>query len=163
MKVQSGGSFDIDYTVKDPRGVTLLQGNKERQGDFVYTVNTVGEHAHCFSNYMSSYTPKLIDFEITAQDDRFRVKAELPDNKKIKDEHLSPLETSLLKISASLSNIARNQKYFRTRENRNFATVESTESRIFYFSVVESLLIMSMSVLQVFVVRTFFKNTKARL
>lgn len=98
---------------------------------------------------MSSYSAKLVDFELTAEGDRFRVNAELPDSKKLKDEHLSPLEESLLKISASLSNIARNQKYFRTRENRNLATVESTHSRIFYYSIVESALIMIMSGLQV--------------
>ena len=148
-QVQSGGNFDVDYSVTDPLGKVLLSGEKERQGDFVYTVQTVGEHTHCIFNTMSTYTAKLVDIELTAQDDKFSVSAKLPQAKSIADEHISPLEESLYKISADLSQIARNQKYFRTRENRNFATVQSTESRIFWFSFLENALIVGMSALQV--------------
>jgi len=56
--------------------------------------------------------------------------------------------------------LARTQKYFRTRENRNFSTVRSTESRIIWFSIIESLLIIALSGFQVFVVRTFFQKNR---
>jgi len=59
-----------------------------------------------------------------------------------------------------LSTISRNQKYFRTRENRNFSTVRSTERRIFNFSVIEGLMMVSMAALQVFVVRFFFQGAR---
>jgi hypothetical protein len=128
----------------------LLSGEKERQGDFVYTTQSIGEHSHCIFNTMASYAAKSVDIELTAQDDKFSVNAKLPQNKGgLSDEHLSPLEESLYKLSADLSHISRNQKYFRTRENRNFATVKSTESRIFWFSLMENMLIVAMSALQV--------------
>ena len=59
-----------------------------------------------------------------------------------------------------MSTISRNQKYFRTRENRNFSTVRSTERRIFNFSVIEGLMMVSMAALQVFVVRFFFQGAR---
>lgn len=62
--VQSGGSFDIDYRVTDSLSKVLLQGTKERQGDFVFAANSAGEHAFCFNNDMSSFTSKLVDFDI---------------------------------------------------------------------------------------------------
>ena len=65
-----------------------------------------------------------------------------------------------MKVSRDLSTINRNQKYFRTRENRNFSTVKSTESRIFNFSVVESALMVCMAGLQVFIVRFFFQGAR---
>lgn len=65
-----------------------------------------------------------------------------------------------MKISSQLSTISRNQKYFRTRENRNFSTVRSTERRIFNFSIIESLMIVGMAGLQVFVVRFFFQGAR---
>ena len=65
-----------------------------------------------------------------------------------------------MKVSRDLSTINRNQKYFRTRENRNFSTVKSTESRIFNFSVVESGLMVCMAGLQVFIVRFFFQGAR---
>lgn len=49
------------------------------------------------------------------------------------------------------------QKYFRTRENRNFSTVRSTEKRIVNFSLVQCGLIVCMGALQVFIVRFFFQ------
>jgi hypothetical protein len=52
------------------------------------------------------------------------------------------------------------QKYFRTRENRNFSTVRSTENRIFNFSLVEVGMMVGMAALQVLVVRFFFQGAR---
>lgn len=41
FSVQSGGSFDIDYVVQDPNEKVLLEGQGERQGDYIFTANTV--------------------------------------------------------------------------------------------------------------------------
>lgn len=70
------------------------------------------------------------------------------------------LEESILKLSSQLSTINRNQKYFRTRENRNFSTVRSTERRIFNFSIIESCMMITMAGLQVFIVRFFFQGAR---
>ena len=70
------------------------------------------------------------------------------------------LEESIYKVSNHLSTINRMQKYFRTRENRNFSTVRSTEKRIFNFSIMESALMVAMAGLQVFIVRFFFQGAR---
>jgi len=64
LQVQSGGSFDIDYIVKDPRDRVILEGEKERQGDFVFTAQESGEYMACFDNSVSTFTEKMVDFEI---------------------------------------------------------------------------------------------------
>ena len=64
-QVQSGGSFDIDYDVTGPSGKTIMDGQNERQGDFVFTAVEQGEYKFCFSNEMSTYTEKYVDFEIS--------------------------------------------------------------------------------------------------
>lgn len=158
--VQSGGSFDIDYTVTGPDQRVIMQGNKERQGDFVFTANVVGEYTFCFSNDMSTFAEKLVDFEIAVENE---ARAELPSKKGTPSEQTTALEEVLHKLSGQLSTISRTQKYFRTRENRNFSTVRSTESRIFYFSVIESLMMVSMACLQVFIVRFFFVGARKAL
>ena len=100
---------------------------------------------------MSTYTAKVVDFDITIQNDHQSVKAEMPNSgsSDTAQETITPLQDSLYKLSAYLSDISRNQKYIRTRENRNFETVESTEGRMFWFAVLESMLIVGMAVLQV--------------
>lgn len=58
--VQSGGNFEISYSVMDPQDKVILEGDNERQGDFIFTAKTVGEYSFCFNN---DATDKLIDFE----------------------------------------------------------------------------------------------------
>ncbi|KAK9456989.1 emp24/gp25L/p24 family/GOLD-domain-containing protein [Dipodascopsis uninucleata] len=156
--VQSGGSFDIDYSVISPSQKVVLDGERERQGDFVFTANEVGEYKFCFLNEMSTFAEKMVDFEIAVENE---ARAELP----VKqaggtEEETSLLENSIHSVSGKLTAISRTQKYFRTRENRNFSTVKSTESRIFYFSVIEVLGIVGMSVGQVLVVKLFFTGSR---
>jgi len=155
--VQSGGSFDVDYSVIGPNEKTILEGTKERQGDFVFTAQSIGEYRFCFNNEMSTFAEKMVDFEIAVENEQ---KAELPSKQGATPEQASALEESIFKLSGQLSTISRNQKYFRTRENRNFSTVRSTERRIFNFSVIESLMMISMAGLQVFIVRFFFQGAR---
>ena len=42
-----------------------MDGQNERQGDFVFTAVDQGEYKFCFSNEMSTYTEKYVDFEIS--------------------------------------------------------------------------------------------------
>lgn len=66
-QVQSGGSFDIDYVVVAPNERIISKGEKERQGDFVFTANEIGEYRFCFNNEMSTFAEKLVDFEIAVR------------------------------------------------------------------------------------------------
>lgn len=155
--VQSGGSFDVDFEVNAPSGKVVTEGQKERQGDFVFTGNEIGDYKFCFNNEMSTVTDKFVDFEIAVENE---ARVDLPSKKGTSPEQTTSLEESVIKISGQLSTMSRNQKYFRTRENRNFSTVRSTEKRIINFSMVQIGLIICMGALQVFVVRFFFQGAR---
>ncbi|KAI9744186.1 MAG: hypothetical protein M1818_002338 [Claussenomyces sp. TS43310] len=152
--VQSGGSFDVDYVVIGPNEKVIMEGEKERQGDFVFTASETGEYRFCFNNEMSTFSDKYVDFEIAVENE---ARASLPSKQGTSPEQTTALEESIFKLSGQLSTITRNQKYFRTRENRNFSTVRSTEKRIFNLSIIESLMMVCMALLQVFIVRFFFQ------
>lgn len=62
--MQSGGSFDVDYEVMGPNNRLVMDGSKERQGDFVFTAAEPGEYRFCFNNEMSTFAEKFVDFEI---------------------------------------------------------------------------------------------------
>jgi hypothetical protein len=66
------------------------------------------------------------------------------------------VEEAIMKLSGQVSTLTRQQKYFRTRENRNFSTVRSTEKRIFNMNIMETGLMVAMAGLQVFIVKMFF-------
>ncbi|EZF22317.1 hypothetical protein H103_04771 [Trichophyton rubrum CBS 288.86] len=155
--VQSGGSFDIDFSVYGPGEKLVMDGTKERQGDFVFTAQSVGEYRFCFNNEMSTFAEKTVDFEIAVENEE---RTQLPSKPGTSPEQTSGVEETILRLGGHLSTISRNQKYFRTRENRNFSTVRSTEKRIFNFSIIESLMMISMAGLQVFIVRFFFQGAR---
>lgn len=69
-QVQSGGSFDVDFSVTAPGGKIVQDGTKERQGDFVFTALTTGEYTFCFNNDMSTFAEKMVDFEIAVSGPR---------------------------------------------------------------------------------------------
>ncbi|KAF9925618.1 hypothetical protein FBU30_004638 [Linnemannia zychae] len=158
--VQSGGSFDIDVEIKDPSQNQILYLEKERQGDYVFTGNEVGEYSFCFSNDMSTFAEKAVDFEISIEHEKRAASMEKGEEGTGPQAQAAAMDESIFRLNGELIQIDRMQKYFKTRENRNFATVISTESRIFWFSLTESALIVVMSAMQVFVVRTFFSSSK---
>lgn len=98
----------------------------------------------------------MIDVEVTVENEVRS--AAIPSKQGSSPEQTSQLEESVLKLGGQLSTITRQQKYFRTRENRNSSTVRSTEKRIWNFSLMESGLMLAMAGLQVFVVRMFFQG-----
>lgn len=113
------------------------------------------------ATYLPQKTPdRVLIFSVPLQVENESPSALLPSKQGTSPEQTSALEESIMKVSRDLSTINRNQKYFRTRENRNFSTVKSTESRIFNFSVVESGLMVCMAGLQVFIVRFFFQGAR---
>ncbi|TPX31655.1 hypothetical protein SmJEL517_g05078 [Synchytrium microbalum] len=156
--VQSGGSFDIDYEILDPQNLPVLNGDRERQGDYVFAASKVGEYTFCFSNTMSTFAEKLVDFDISVEHELNEGGALKPPKPNVDKE--TSMDESLRKIGDSLYAVQRQQKFFRTRENRNFDTVKSTEGRIFWFALIQGGMIMLMAVLQVYVVRNFFRNPK---
>ena len=107
VKVQSGGSFDIDFDVKDPKDKVLLDGQRERQGDYVLTANIVGEYSFCFENDMSTLTEKLIDFDIMVESEPRR---EAPAKPGQISEQTTALEESIFRLNSMLMNIKRTQK-----------------------------------------------------
>ncbi|KAK2459854.1 hypothetical protein APHAL10511_008175 [Amanita phalloides] len=157
--VQSGGSFDIDYEVRDPNLKVILDGQRERQGDYILTANTVGEYSFCFENDMSTLTEKLVDFDIMIESEPRR---EPPAKPGQVSEHTSALEESVFRLNGLLLNIKRMQNHFHTRENRGFSIVKSTQNRLFWYAIFESLAIVAMAVTQVYVLQTFFTKTGRR-
>lgn len=54
----------MDYEVTGPQEKIILDGTKEKQGDFVFTALESGEYKFCFNNEMSTFAEKFVDFEI---------------------------------------------------------------------------------------------------
>ncbi|WBW72240.1 COPII-coated vesicle component Erp2/3/4 [Schizosaccharomyces osmophilus] len=157
--VQSGGSFDVDYSITAPSKKTVALGKKRRQADIYFSLEEKGEYDICFDNHMSAFTDKILTMELVMENEM-----SLPSLNRDPPKNYNPnsMQGTVMEISTALSEIDRIQTYFRTRESRNFSTVQSTESRILWFSIAEALMVVGLSSLQVFIVKTFFKHSGRR-
>ncbi|RSH86555.1 uncharacterized protein EHS24_004824 [Apiotrichum porosum] len=156
--VQSGGSFEIDWVVMDPDDKIVVEGDNERQGDFIFTAKKIGEYSFCFANEATA-TDKLVDFDIMVESEPRRV---LSAQQAPLKEHTSALEESTYKLNGLLNSVTRTQKYFHTRHHRNYSTVISTQSRIFWLTLVECVAIIGMGLVQIWILKTFFSRSGNR-
>lgn len=166
--VQSGGSFDINVAIKGPDDIVEYKEAKEKQGEFSFSVSKAGEYEFCLSNDMSTFAEKVVEFEVVVDNTRGKngantdnsdeiIQASLPDVK-IKDA--DKIEAYITKIETRASNMLGRLKYYKMRNNRNQSTVKSTERRIFWFSLIDLILMVSMAGLQVTIVHLFFNGCK---
>ncbi len=159
--VQSGGSFDVDYSIKGPNGQVIHSEEKVRQTEFVFNGEDIGEYEFCFSNTMSTFAQKVVDFEINFESSSDDFKAELPKQAvNVVKEEADSMENSLDNLNRKVTTLLREMQYYKTRNHRNQATVKSTETRIFWFSIFDVFLMASMSGLQVAIVQLFFKGSR---
>ena len=161
--VQSGGAFDVDVSITGPDGVLKYDEAKEKQGEFSFSVTSRGEYEFCFSNDMSTFAIKEVEFEIVvdSKDENFNgIRAELP----VQDNNdADQAEQTIVSIESRASNLLKTLKYYKTRNNRNQSTVKSTENRIFWFSCFELILMVGMACFHVAVVQFFFAGSRKNL
>lgn len=162
--VQSGGSFDINVSIKGPNDFVEYKEAKEKQGEFSFSVSVPGEYEFCLSNDMSTFSEKVVEFEIVDDSPRSGtdadsdlIQAALPDVK-IKDA--DKVEAYIGQIETRANNVLKALQYYKMRNNRNQSTVKSTERRIFWFSLTDLVLMVGMAGFHVTVVHFFFNGCK---
>lgn len=157
--VQSGGAFDINYYIKAPNGAIIVKADKMTHADYVFTADQIGEYEFCLSNEMSTFAEKIVDFEVKVDDD---FKASLPDAPK-GNEAVEGMQKTVASIEQKINQLANLLNYYKTRNNRNQSTVKSTESRIFWFSIIDLMLMAGISTFQVLVVKYFFQGSRKQM
>lgn len=163
FQVASGGFLDVDVTIYGPSNNVIHQVERESEGKFTFTAEKKGFYKFCFSNMMSTLTPKTVSFNINVGD--------LMDPNLAKLEHLDPIERSIMRLSEGLAQIQTEQKHLRMRERShrdcmiffysNFIVVELTNSRVVWWSMFEVFVLVGMSVWQVFYLRRFFETKRS--
>jgi hypothetical protein len=151
--VTRGGLLDIDLKVNGPDNQQLYAGLIFESSIQVFTASRAGAYEFCFSNAMARWTPKIISFEL---------KVDLESEKKdpLSKSSLDPIEQTINRIRDSLDQIQKDQKYLRIREQKHRDTAESTNSRVLWFSIFESSILLGLTLGQVFYLRKVFDTKR---
>ena len=125
FNVLSGGQLDIDVKVLDPQNKAVYAENKEMSGTFTFVASQTGLYFICFSNQMSSYTTKIVNFHM-------HVGSTLGAHQVAKKDHLTGLETSVLTLSEGMTFLKDEMDYLKTRERLHRDSASSRTALIHF-------------------------------
>lgn len=154
FEVIEGGFYDIDVEIKDPANVILHQDERSSNGKFTIEATMDGAYQFCFSNKKSSYTPKIILFDI----DKSEKKSATPGADGTKEgEETVKLSGMVESLMLSTISARHDVRYLTARDKVHRKVNETTNSTIVWWSGVEFLLLLSVTLGQVWYLKRFFE------
>jgi len=116
-----------------------------------------GGYSVCFENKNSNQSVRVV-FDVVLMSDEGQ--EEELQNKIIKKEHLTPLESNFQEGITAANTILNEMKYMERREARMRHTAESTNGKIRLFSYVSVIVLLGVTWLQRTYLRSYFKKKK---
>eukprot|EP01113_Clastostelium_recurvatum_P034960 TRINITY_DN480_c0_g1_i1.p1 TRINITY_DN480_c0_g1~~TRINITY_DN480_c0_g1_i1.p1 ORF type:complete len:214 (-),score=38.96 TRINITY_DN480_c0_g1_i1:78-695(-) len=153
FQVTAGGFLDIDLRIQAPDHRVIYEGTRESEGKYTFNTYTTGIYSFCFSNRMSTLTPKTVSFLVNVGESTGKDLA--------KKDDITPLEQSITQLAEGVNAIQAEQDYMRIREMAHRNTTESTNARVMWWSIFEALMLVAMSIWQVYYLRRFFEVKRA--
>uniref|UniRef100_A0A0K0DXG1 GOLD domain-containing protein n=1 Tax=Strongyloides stercoralis TaxID=6248 RepID=A0A0K0DXG1_STRER len=155
FEVAEGGFLDIDYKIVDPNGIIVAKGERESSGKHTVAAQVAGVYNFCFSNKMSTMTPKTLVFAIEVQSSE--QEHQNTNNNSNIDADSQKLEEMIRELSASLTSVKHEQEYMEVRERVHRAINENTNNRVVMWAVFEAIILVSVTLGQIFYLKRFFE------
>ena len=154
FQVVTGGNYDIDMTMKSPKGRILYQDQKKQYDSFRHQANEEGIYEVCFSNEFSTFTHKLVFIDWQVGDEAPLLGAQSP------ERALTFMESSAQSIHDKLNQIVDFQTHYRLRELTGRSHAEDLNIRVLYWSIAQLVVVLLVGMLQVWLIRSFFSHRK---
>lgn len=151
FEVAEGGFLDIDVKLIGPDGKTVYSGDRESNGKYTFAAHMDGVYKYCFSNKMSTMTPKIVMFSMDIADKPKESKDMNADS-----QH-NRLEDMIQELSTSLTAVKHEQEYMEVRERIHRSINENTNSRVVLWAFFEALVLVAMTTGQIYYLKRFFE------
>jgi hypothetical protein len=154
FQVVTGGAYDVDVTLESPDRRVLYRKVKASMDVFNFVAPVTGDYAACFSNQFSTFSHKLVYMEFTVGEE-----PPLPGL----DEHvtvMTQMETSAETVHKHLTSVSDYQTHHKLRESQGRKRAEDLNSKVFWLSLLEMVVLLAVGISQVCIVRKFFSEKK---
>ncbi|VDK54831.1 unnamed protein product [Anisakis simplex] len=152
FEVAEGGFLDIDVKITGPDAKEIYKGERESSGKYTFAAHMDGDYTYCFSNQMSTMTPKVVMFSMQVAEPGQDV-----GGAQDAAEEGKKLEEMIRELSTALTSVKHEQEYMEVRERVHRSINENTNSRVVLWAVFEALVLVSMTVGQIFYLKRFFE------
>jgi len=151
FEVAEGGFLDVDVTLNDPAGQLIYAANQETEGRFRFSATQGGKYVFCFSNAMSTVTPKVLKFKMIVIAPR--------DSKDDKDmtEEDKKIAGMISELRNQLKEVKEEQDYMEIRDTAHGDINNNTNRRVVIWAMFEFSLLVCMTVGQIYYIKRFFE------
>ncbi|KAL0205593.1 hypothetical protein P9112_000900 [Eukaryota sp. TZLM1-RC] len=144
-QVSAHEQLQIDFEIIGPDQSAIVSTERKAEDAFFFQAPQDGIYQFCFRNQMTHKISKLITFTV-------KVGTEVTDEF-AKQEHLTPIEESVVKMRELLEEVIQEQHYMKARERVHRSTTESTNHRVLWWSLFEIVALIAFSLGQILYLR----------
>lgn len=149
FEVMEGGFLDIGISIHDPDNNELHKEEKSTSGKYTIEANKDGHYKYCFSNKISTITPKVLMFHIeTVRQIQQKLNG---------DENQKRLDIMLNGLTSSVTSAKHELEYLSRRDQLHRAINEQTNSTVMWWTWIELALLIGVSLFQVHHIKRFFE------
>lgn len=153
FEVIEGGFLDIDVTIFDPDGSQIHHEPKASSGKYTIEASKDGHYKYCFSNKMSTVTPKVVMFNIeTARQVQHKLSGAQEQDR---------MNDMIKTLTNSMTSVKHELEYLSVRDRIHRRINDETNSRVITWTWVEFLILLGVSLGQVVYIKRFFEVRRA--
>lgn len=165
FEVVEGGFYDIDVEIKDPADVILHRDERSSNGKFTIEATMDGAYKFCFNNKLASFAPKMVIFDIDKAEPNAKASTDASqtgasgsaESKPGDDSETSKLEAMVEHLMLSTISARHDVRYLMARDRIHRRVNEQTNNTIMWWSAVEFILLLGVTVGQVLYLKRFFE------
>lgn len=138
----------LNVRVVSPEGSEVYSATGEAHGSFDYYATVEGVYQFCFKNPMGPTKEVVSKIHVGEPPDLIQL---------AKTEHLTPIEERIKNLHESMNAVRDLQDQLAAQDELHHKMTRSTRSWLLYFTVLEAIVLVAVSLWQILYLRSFFE------